>query len=84
MAGFQSYLAIGAMTILALLSLRFNTNVLQNHTTEIEDKVYLTAFSLADDLIEEIKEKAFDQKTIDFQAIALNQLSGRFIRSRRW
>jgi len=28
--------------------------------------VYLTAFSLADDLIEEIKQKAFDASTLDF------------------
>src|SRR5690606_13608385 len=40
-----------------------------------ENKVYLTAFSLADDLIEEIKQKAFDERTIDFQAIGENQLT---------
>jgi hypothetical protein len=75
MSGFQSFLVIGAMSILALLSLQFNSIVLENNTFEIENKVYLTAFSLADDLIEEIKQKAFDEKTIDFQAIAENQLT---------
>lgn len=75
MAGFQSFLAIGAMALLAMVSLRFNTNVLQNSSTEIENKVYLTAFSLADDLIEEMKQKAFDEKTIDFQAINATQLT---------
>jgi hypothetical protein len=75
MAGIQSFLAIGAMAILALVSLRFNTNVLENSTVEIENKVYLTAFSLADDLIEEIKQKAFDERTIDFQAINVTQLT---------
>jgi hypothetical protein len=73
--GSQSLLSLGALLLLSLLSLQFNSSVLGNSTTEIEDKVYLTAFSLADDLIEEIKEKAFDEKTIDFQAIALNQLT---------
>jgi hypothetical protein len=73
--GSQSMLSLGALLIFALLSLQFNSSVLGNSTTEIEDKVYLTAFSLADDLIEEIKEKAFDEKTIDFQAIAANQLT---------
>ena len=73
--GSQSLLSLGALIILAFLSLQFNSSVLGNSTTEIEDKVYLTAFSLADDLIEEIKEKAFDEKTIDFQAIAVNQLT---------
>ncbi len=73
--GSQSMLSLGALMIFALLSLQFNSSVLGNSTTEIEDKVYLTAFSLADDLIEEIKEKAFDEKTIDFQAISVNQLT---------
>jgi len=71
----QSFLSIGSMLLLALVSLNFNSSVLQNTTVETENKVYLTAFSLADDLIEEIKQKAFDQKTIDFQAIAENQLT---------
>ena len=75
MNGVNSLLTIGALVLLSLTSLRFNTNILQNMTVQIENKVYLTAFSLADDLIEDIKEKAFDEKTIDFQAIAQNQLS---------
>lgn len=75
MGNIQSFLTIGAMSILALASLRFNSNMLENNASEIENKVYLTAFSLADDLIEEIKQKAFDEKTIDFQAIAVDQLT---------
>ena len=75
MYSINSMLSLGAMLLLALVSLRFNSTVLENNTIEIENKVYLTAFSLADDLIEEIKEKAYDEKTIDFQAIALGQLT---------
>jgi hypothetical protein len=75
MASVQSILSIGAMTIFTLVSLLFNANYLQNSSVEIQDKVYLTAFSLADDLIEEIKQKAFDEKTVDFQAINVNQLT---------
>jgi hypothetical protein len=75
MASIQSLLAVGALVIFSIVSLLFNTTVLQNTTVEIEDKVYLTAFSLADDLIEEMKQKAFDQKTVDFQAINKNQLT---------
>lgn len=71
----ESLLSLGALLIFSLLSIQFNSSVLGNTTTEIENKVYLTAFSLADDLIEEIKEKAFDQNTVDFQAIAVNQLT---------
>ena len=71
----QSFMSIGAIILLSLASLSFNSSVLQNTTLETENKVYLTAFSLADDLIEEIKQKAFDEKTIDFQAINVTQLT---------
>jgi len=62
----QSFLSIGALLLFSLVSLNFNASVLSNTTVEVENKVYLTAFSLADDLIEEIKQKAFDAATIDF------------------
>ncbi len=62
----QSMLALGGLTLLALISLRFNTTVLETSTVEIENKVALTAFSLADDMIEEIKVKSFDQNTVQF------------------
>ena len=75
MASIQSLLALGALVIFSIISMLFNSSVLQNTTLEIEDKVYLTAFSLADDLIEEMKQKAFDEKTVDFQAIKKEQLS---------
>ena len=73
--GNNSFLAVGAMALLALVSLRFNTTVLENKTTEVENKVYLTAFSLADDLIEEIKQKAFDEQTVEWRAIPEDQLT---------
>jgi len=73
--GNNQYLSIGAIVLMALVSLRFNTTLLQNRTTEIENKVYLTAFSLADDLIEEIKQKAFDEETVEWRAISTNQLT---------
>ena len=75
MSGTHSFLTIGAMALLALISLRFNTSLLGNRTTEIENKVYLTAFSLADDLIEEIKQKAFDEKTVTWRAIKASELT---------
>jgi hypothetical protein len=75
MASIQTLLAIGAMSILALLSFNFNTSVVQNSTIEIENKVYLTAFSLADDLIEEIKQKAFDDQTVVFRSINPEELT---------
>ena len=73
--GNNQFMSIGAIALLALISLRFNTTVLENKTTEIENKVYLTAFSLADDLIEEIKQKAFDEQTVEWRAIPVDQLT---------
>ncbi|HSD63787.1 MAG TPA: hypothetical protein VLB50_08305 [Ignavibacteriaceae bacterium] len=75
MASIQSMLAIGALVIFSIVSLLFNSSYMQSSAIEIEDKVYLTAFSLADDLIEEMKQKAFDEKTVDFQAIRVDQLT---------
>lgn len=71
----QSFLAIGALMLFSLISLQFNSVVLQNSTVELENKVYLTAFSLADDLIEEIKQKAFDEETITFRSINPDELT---------
>ena len=71
----QSMLSIGAMIIFSLTSLTFNSTVLQSTNLELENKVYLTAFSLADDLIEEIKQKAFDEETIVFRSINPDELT---------
>jgi hypothetical protein len=66
MSNLHSFFSLGALVLIALISLRFNSAVLENSTIETENKVYLTAFSLANDLIEEIKTKAFDVATINF------------------
>ena len=73
--GNNQFLSIGAIALLALISLRFDTSVLETKQTEIENKVYLTAFSLADDLIEEIKQKAFDEQTVEWRAIETDELT---------
>ena len=66
MSNLHSFFSLGALVLMALISLRFNSAALENSTIETENKVYLTAFSLANDLIEEIKMKAFDVATIKF------------------
>jgi hypothetical protein len=66
MSNVESILALGGMIILAIISLRFNSSVLQTSTADFENKVYLTSFSIADNLIEEIKSKSFDQNTVNF------------------
>ena len=73
--GVQSFLSLGALMIFSLISLRFDSAVLQNVEVEVENKVYLTAFSLADDLLEEIKQRAFDEKTVVFKAITTSALT---------
>jgi hypothetical protein len=75
MTGTNSFLSIGAMALMALISMRFNATLLENRTVEIENKVYLTAFSLADDLIEQIKQKAFDEQTVVFRSINPEELT---------
>lgn len=77
MANIQSLLTIGAIALFSLISIRFNSAVLENMTVEVENKVYLTAFSLADDLMEEIKQKAFDDQTVVFRSINPEELSPR-------
>ena len=74
----QSFLSIGALLMFSLVSLNFNSSVLQNTTVEVENKVYLTAFSLADDLIEEIKQKAFDAATLNFPTTNPESLTGAY------
>lgn len=75
MSNIQSLTTIGAIALFALISVRFNSAVLENMTVEVENKVYLTAFSLADDLLEEIKQKAFDEQTVVFRSINPEELT---------
>ena len=79
MGNIQSFTTIGAILLFSLISIRFNSTVLENMTMEVENKVYLTAFSLADDLLEQIKQKAFDEETIVFHSINPEELSPRNI-----
>lgn len=75
MNGVQSMITIGAIAIFSLISIKFNSTVLETTNVEVENKIYLTAFSLADDLIEEIKQKAFDEETVVFRSINPEELT---------
>ena len=76
MSGIQSLLAIGAVWLFALVTINFNSTVVHNISIEVENKSYLDAFSLADDMIEEIKQKAFDEIVVDsFYTIYPSDLS---------
>ena len=80
----QSFLSIGALLLFSLVSLNFNSSVLSNTTVEVENKVYLTAFSLADDLIEEVKQKAFDAATLTFPTTDPSILTGAYSLGHGW
>ncbi len=75
MKNIQSFLTIGGLLLLSITSLRFNQAILETSTADMQNKVYLTAFSLANDLIEEIKVKSFDQNTIQFPTNNVASLS---------
>lgn len=77
MSNIQSLTTIGAIALFSLISVRFDSAVLENTRVEVENKIYLTAFSLADDLIEEIKQKAFDEETVVFRSINPEELTPR-------
>jgi hypothetical protein len=68
-------LTIGSMVILSFASLNFNSSVLQSSTVDTENTVILTAFSLADDMLEIIKQKSFDAATVDFPTTNPNDLT---------
>ncbi|MEJ2506730.1 MAG: hypothetical protein P8Y81_10775 [Ignavibacteriaceae bacterium] len=74
----QSLLSIGALIVFSLVSLNFNSSLLNNTTVEVENKVYLTAFSLAYDLIEEIRQKAFDAATVEFPTTNTSSLTSAY------
>ena len=73
----QSMLSLGALILFSFLSVNFNSTILENTTVETENKVYLTAFSLADDLIEDIKAAEGDFATPALNAGLIEGLKSR-------
>lgn len=59
----QSMLAIGAMMLLSTIVLRVNNNFLQTNEVMLESKFGVLATSLAQSIIEEASNKAFDAQT---------------------
>jgi hypothetical protein len=60
----QSILTLLAMLLLSTLVLRVNSTLLNSGNTVTNAKLGLTAISLAQSRLEEIKSKAFDNKTV--------------------
>jgi len=55
MSNLHSFISIGALLPVSFLSLRFKAAMLENSMVETENKIYLTAFPIVNNLIEKIK-----------------------------
>ncbi len=60
----QSFLSLGAMTLVALIILQVNTGFVMTSSTLLDNKLNILAISLASSVIEEANGKAFDAKTV--------------------
>lgn len=65
----QTMLAMGAMMLLSFLVLRFNSIHLTSAQSSYNSKFGIVATSLANSLIEEAKDKAFDEAALDTNLI---------------
>jgi hypothetical protein len=61
----QTMLAMGAMMLLSFIVLRFNSIHLTSAQASYNSKFGIVATSLANSLIEEAKDRAFDAKALD-------------------
>jgi hypothetical protein len=61
----QTMLAMGAMMLLSFLVLRFNTIHLTSAQASYNSKFGIVATSLANSLIEEAKDRAYDEAALD-------------------
>lgn len=61
----QTMLAVGAMMLLSFLVLRFNSVHITSAQASYNAKFGIVATSLANSLIEEAKDKAFDELVLD-------------------
>lgn len=60
----QSFLSLGAMTLVAMVILQVNTGFVMTSSTLLDNKLNILAISLASSIIEEASGKAFDAKTV--------------------
>jgi hypothetical protein len=71
----QSILTIAAMLLLSVLVLRVNTNLFYTGTAVSSSKIGLTAISIAQSRLEEIKSKWFDDATDGVATTNINLLT---------
>lgn len=71
----QMLITVGALTLLAVVILRVNTNFLNTNEVLMENKFGVLAVSIGTSVLEEAKGKAFDQNTDSAAVTSLSQLS---------
>lgn len=73
--GSNYLLTVGAMLLLSLFILTTNRMILQNNVIQSESEYVITATSLAQAVLDEIKTKAFDENTVVDEAESADSLS---------
>jgi hypothetical protein len=71
----QMLLALGAVILLSMLSLRINNTTISTQSTIVNSKMGLMAVSIAQSVIEEANNKAFDEISISAFVSDLNKLT---------
>ena len=73
--GANTLLTIGGLLLVSILILSGNELITANATVAEQGEIMLTAFSLAQSVIDEAKSKSFDEKTISGTATSVDSLS---------
>lgn len=71
----QSFLSLGAMTLVSLIILQVNTGFVTTSSTLLDNKLNILAISLASSIIEEASGKSFDANTITDAAASTADLT---------
>lgn len=71
----QSFLSLGAMTLVATIILQVNTGFVMTSSNLLDNKLNILAISLGSSIIEEASGKAFDAKTVTDVASSLADLT---------
>jgi len=68
-------IALGGLVIFSIFSLMTNSSILNNKKIALESEFVITATSIAQSIIEEAKNKSFDQNTVIDTVTVLGSLS---------
>lgn len=77
MSGTQMFLVIGAILLFAILVLNANRTLLLTEETEVESEYIVMATAAAQNLMNEISIKAFDEGTISFPEYSADILTNK-------